>query len=137
MLSNRFYRWLDLLVPKFAHLGGLSYSWDATDQLFFPLHKKSSNRKKILIGYGYMVLWNLYLLLQIIWHASLKKYNLALFIFTMLILLYCEYIMCSIIIIGADDFFSMANSSLLFLRWMNSKTQFNKYFTIILILQDE
>lgn len=125
MLSNRFYRWLELLVPKLAYLGGLSYSWDATKQLFFPLNKISSNHKKILAGYVYMFLWNFYLFFQIIHHILLQKYNTALFIFTIVLWICCEQIMCTILIVQGDDFFSMLNSALIFLRWMNSKLYFN------------
>lgn len=121
MLSKRFYRTVAIFVPKFSYLGAYPYTWDAAKQIFVPLNKKYGTHKKMLISNIFVLIWFLFLLCQVTRYLIMQNYNMALYLITMTFVMGCELIVYTMVILEADDFFPMVNSTLIFLRWMNSK----------------
>lgn len=121
MFSKRFYRLIELLVPVLACLGGLSYSWDARTRQFYPLNKQSCNNRKILISHAYMFLWFIFAFFQIFRYSVSQNYNYVLYLVTMTFVLCCVFIIYTIIVVEAEDFFSMANGIITYLEWMKRK----------------
>ncbi len=122
MLSDRFYKYVDLIVtPSVKYFAVIKYSWNSELKLFEL--RSGQNKTSKLLRFNQILLASLIIFnfIQFIRFCYARDFNSILFLIAALILLTIAAISCFLFSVWADHVFSMINAFFIFLRQINCK----------------
>lgn len=121
MLGKRFYQLLNLTFYAITKFGAFRYTWSQSRNLFVKQVDNQSCYKKYATNNIIYLVWLTFCLCQAMSFYFLHQYNEVSFLLLFATLICCAIIFTAITNFHGDNWFTLVNSLLIFLRWINGR----------------